>query len=223
MNLFRNKKVMVVVAHPDDELLGLGGSMHRLINQFGVITQVLILGSGISSRYYQGDNSKLEGELLIHRKNIKEAQIQIGYHNISTYQLPDNRFDTYSLLDLIKIIEKEKKIFEPDIIFTHNGGDINVDHQKTFEAVMTACRPMAAESVQSIFSFETPSSTEWHSPSDPRHFVPNFFIEISEEDLFAKVKGLNCYVNEIRDYPHPRSAAALKIIAQRWGISIGVE
>lgn len=221
LELFENKRIMIVVAHPDDELLGLGGSMHRLICERKINTKVVILGEGITSRSDQRDLSVWKGDLEIHRKNIEKARQAIGYHIVSIHDFPDNRFDTVALLDIIKIVEKEKIQFKPDIIFTHHGGDVNVDHQKTFEAVVTACRPMEGESVKSIFTFETPSGTEWRASSDPHHFVPNFFIPIEKEDLDAKILGMEAYEFERRPFPHPRSPEALKIQAQRWGITIG--
>jgi LmbE family N-acetylglucosaminyl deacetylase len=217
----RNKKIMIVVAHPDDELLGLGGTLHKLINEYNVNTHVVILGEGVTSRSDERDVEMWKNELVTHRKNIKSAQLSIGYHSISIFDFPDNRFDTVALLDLIKVIEKEKKSFEPEVIFTHHGGDVNIDHQRTFEAVITVCRPMEDEKTKTIITFETPSGTEWRSPTDPRHFLPNLFFSVSEIDIDAKIRGMESYEFERRAYPHPRSPEALKIQAQRWGVAVG--
>ncbi len=214
---------MLVVAHPDDELLGLGATMNKLIQEHAVQTHVVILGEGITSRSDSRDAAKWEKELEIHRNNISLAQKAIGYHSVSIYDFADNRFDTIALLDIIKVIEKEKNHFNPDIIVTHHGGDVNIDHQKTFEAVITACRPVKDENVKMIVTFETPSGTEWRSPTDPRHFLPNLFFEVSAENVQAKIKGMEAYEFERRDYPHPRSSEALKIQAQRWGVAMGIE
>ncbi|MES2394585.1 MAG: PIG-L family deacetylase [Bacteroidota bacterium] len=219
----QNKKIMIVVAHPDDELLGLGASMHHLISEHDIKTHVVILGEGITSRSDIRDKAKWKTELDIHRSNIHSAQKAIGYHSVSIYDFPDNRFDTVALLDIIKVIEKEKENFKPDVIFTHHGGDLNIDHQRTFEAVITACRPMKNETVKTIICFETPSGTEWRASTDPRHFIPNLFIEVSEKNIDAKIEGMESYEFEKRLYPHPRSPEALKIQAQRWGVAIGSE
>jgi len=219
----RNKRVMVVVAHPDDELLGLGATMNRLITQENILSHLVILGEGITSRADKRDPEKWEKELTIHRNNIKQAQQKIGYQDVSVYDFPDNRFDTVALLDIIKVIEEEKSKFRPDVIFTHHGGDVNIDHQRTFDAVITACRPIVNETVSTIITFETPSGTEWRASSDPRHFVPNLFISVNEENIKAKIKGMESYEYEKRPYPHPRSPEALKIQASRWGVTIGKE
>lgn len=212
---------MVVVAHPDDELLGLGASMHKLIKEENIRTHVVILGEGITSRADQRDVSKWEYELQQHHTNLKEAQKAIGYHSVNTYNFSDNRFDSHALLDIVKIVEKEKEAFGPEIIFTHHGGDLNIDHQRTFQAVLTATRPMENEIVKTILTFETPSGTEWQATCDPRCFAPNFFIEVGKEDVEAKIKGMEAYEFERRDYPHPRSAEALEILAKQRGIMIG--
>jgi LmbE family N-acetylglucosaminyl deacetylase len=219
----RNKRVMIVVAHPDDEILGLGASMNKMIEEFSVRTRVIILGEGLTSRSEERDTYRWEKELEIHRNNIIIAQKAIGYHEVSIYAFPDNRFDTVALLNIIKVIEKEKKDFQPDVVFTHHGGDLNIDHQRTFEAVITACRPMPDEIVKTIITFETPSGTEWRASSDPRNFIPNMFVSISTANLVAKIKGMQSYEFEKRSYPHPRSPEALKIQAQRWGVTIGKE
>lgn len=212
---------MIVAAHPDDELLGLGATMHKFIHVYGVSTHVIILGEGITSRASQRDPDKWENELKIHRKNIDEAGRSIGYESIKTFDFPDNRFDTVALLDIVKTIEKEKKKFQPDIIFTHHRGDLNIDHQLTFDAVITACRPLKEENVKTIITFETPSATEWTASTGPAPFTPNIFVDVSEENMVAKINGMEKYQFEKRAYPHPRSPKALKVRAQYWGVTIG--
>ena len=212
---------MVVVAHPDDELLGCGATMHKLIHEFNCIIHAVILGEGITSRSEKRDPTSWSKELAMHRLNIETAAQSIGYASNGIYNLPDNRFDTVALLDIIKLIENEKNTFQPEIIFTHHGGDLNIDHQRTFEAVLTATRPLQNEKVNTIITFETPSGTEWRASSDPKHFIPNLFIEVSVENLNAKIKGMEAYEFEKREYPHPRSPEALEILSKRYGIMMG--
>lgn len=222
LELLRNKKILLVVAHPDDELLGCGGTMHKLLKEYDCQIRVIILGEGLTSRSVQRDTPQWEKELAIHKSNVENARQAIGYQSVQTYDFPDNRFDSVDLLDIIKVIESEKAGFNPEVIFTHHGGDVNIDHQRTFEAVITACRPMAHEQVKHIITFETMSGTEWRASSDPRQFIPNLFIEISEQGLMAKTRAMESYEFEKRPYPHPRSPEALKIRAQMWGIANGV-
>lgn len=223
LELLRNKNILIVVAHPDDELLGLGATMNKLIYEYGINTHVVILGEGITSRSKSRDLKKSEEDLLTHKGNILNAIKTIGYHSVKTYDFPDNRFDSVDLLDIIKVVEKEKNEFTPEIVFTHHGGDLNIDHRLTFEAVMTACRPVLNESVKTIITFETPSGTEWRANTDPKHFLPNFFVSVSLENLESKINAMECYEFERRSFPHPRSPQALRIQAQRWGVSVGLD
>lgn len=142
---FSNKKILVVVAHPDDELLGCGATMHRLIHEHNCTIRAVILGEGLTSRSDVRDTEKWKKELQVHRANIENARKEIGYESMGIYDFPDNRFDSVDLLDIIKVVENEKEDFKPEIIFTHHGGDLNIDHQRTFESVMTATRPMENE------------------------------------------------------------------------------
>ncbi len=221
LEFLKNKNILVVVAHPDDEVIGLGATMNLLICKFNATIQVVILGEGITSRGSHTDPSIWEEDLKIHHKNIEIAQKHIGYKDISLHKLPDNQFDSIPLLTIIKIIEAEKERFRPDVIFTHHGGDLNIDHQRTFEAVVTSCRPLKDEHTKSIITFETLSGTEWQASTEPKQFVPNFFVSISAENLNAKIAAMESYIFEKRIYPHPRSPEALKIVAQRWGLMVG--
>jgi LmbE family N-acetylglucosaminyl deacetylase len=214
---------MLVVAHPDDELLGLGATMNKLIKQYNCKVKVVILGEGITSRSDARDVKLWEKELATHKQNINNAAKAIGYHEVKTYDFPDNRFDSVALLDIVKAIEKEKSDFQPEIIFTHHGGDTNVDHRCTFDAVITATRPMSHEVVKTIIAFETPSSTEWQAANYPNYFRPNLFIEVAKENVDAKIKGMESYEFEKRKYPHPRSPEALEIQCKRNGVIVGKE
>ncbi len=222
LEYLKNKKIMVIVAHPDDEILGIGGTIN-LLSKLGAKIKVVILGEGITSRSNERNINKDKKKLLIHKNNIEDARDILGYHELSTYNLPDNRFDTFALLDIIKIIEDEKYIYNPEVIFTHHGGDLNIDHQKTFEAVLTSVRPIKKETVKALICFETMSSTEWNSTTDSRNFMPNFFIELTEEELIKKIAAMESYIFEKRDFPHPRSRKSIRNRAQMWGITVGAE
>jgi LmbE family N-acetylglucosaminyl deacetylase len=218
---FNGKRILLVVAHPDDEVLGIGGTIHLLVNQYNVQARALILGEGITSRSDQRNPEEWEKELETHKQNIEDAGKQIGYERIDTYNFPDNRFDSTDLLDLVKVIENIKADFQPEIIFTHHGGDTNIDHQRTFNAVMTASRPQEGEPVKTILTFETPSSTEWQAFNYAPYFKPNFFVPLNEVDIDAKIKAMESYEYEKRAFPHPRSPEALKILAHKRGVEVG--
>lgn len=223
LEYLRNSKILLVVAHPDDEILGPGATMYRLIREYNCTVRVIILGEGITSRSEKRNVKLWEDQLKTHRANIECARKIIGYESLGIYDFPDNRFDTVALIDLIKVIEKEKNQFTPNVIFTHHGGDVNIDHQRTFEAVITAVRPIENETVNVVITFETMSGTEWRASSDPKHFIPNLFIEVTNEGIQAKIEAMESYEYERRLFPHPRSKEALKIRAQMWGVANGVE
>ncbi len=216
-----NQKILVVVAHPDDELLGLGASIHRLVQRHGCEARAVILGEGLTSRSTTRDTARWAADLATHRANIGRAAAAIGYASTGIYDFADNRFDSVDLLDIIKVVEQEKESFQPSLIFTHHGGDTNIDHRRTFEAVVTACRPLPGEHMRTILACETPSSTEWQAASYPQPFLPNFFLTVTEEDVAAKIAGMEAYEFEKRPYPHPRSPEALRLLAQRWGVVTG--
>lgn len=215
-----SRKILVVAAHPDDAVLGVGGTIAKHAVH-GDEIYCLILGEGMTSRYSQREEVK-EEEL----KQLKSAEEQaaeiLGTNKGFFRDFPDNSFDTVPLLQIVKAIEQVKEQVKPDVIYTHHWGDLNIDHQITFKAVLTACRPMTDESVEEIYSFEVPSSTEWNSPDVQNYFIPDVFVDISKT-FNKKIKALEAYKSEIREYPHPRSPKALEIIAKRWGVSVGKE
>jgi LmbE family N-acetylglucosaminyl deacetylase len=213
--------VLIVAAHPDDEILGCGGTAVRLAKEKHAV-YTLIIGEGITSRDERRDRSRRDREIHELKKSVGAANKIVGVRKVYFCDLPDNRFDTVPLLDLIKTIEKFKEQVNPDIIFTHHHADLNIDHQRTFQAVMTAFRPIKGERVKEIYSFEIPSSTEWSTPSASSYFMPNYFVDISDT-LKTKIEAMRKYSSEIRDFPHPRSPEAIEIISRRWGIQVGTE
>ena len=213
-------KILVIAAHPDDELLGLGGTIRKFVNN-GDIVDCIILGEGMTSRKDIREDTE-ENEISSLHEDAQKAGKIIGFRKIYFENIPDNRFDSVDLLDIIKVIERHVEELKPDVIYTHHHGDRNIDHKITYEAVLTACRPVGDYSVQEIYTFETPSSTEWDFTYGDNSFAPNVFEDITET-IQEKVDAMACYKTELRDYPHPRSLEALKIIAARWGTVIGTE
>lgn len=211
------KKILVVVAHPDDELLGLGGTVRRLADA-GKEVHALILAEGITSRSNLREEANKK-ELVELQEDARRAAEVIGYKSIDFCGYPDNRMDEVDLLDIIKTVLKYIEIYEPDTIFTHHHGDLNIDHRRTCEAVLTACRPVGTYAVKRIYAFETPSSTEWnYTYSEP--FMPNVYVDVTET-LEKKIKGMACYRSESASYPHPRSPESLRALAKLRGSNVG--
>ena len=182
----------------------------------------MILGEGITSRDDSRDRNKREEKIRELKEQTEDANKILGVKKIHAFDFPDNRFDTVPLLDIIKTIEEIKEALKPDIVFTHHYGDLNIDHQITFKAVMAACRPTKDESVKEIYSFEIPSSTEWNAPSSLTYFMPDYFVDISKT-IKLKVRAMKEYKCEIREYPHPRSIESIEIKAKQRGIQVGLE
>ncbi len=209
--------ILVVAAHPDDEVLGCAGTIAKLSRTEEV--HIAILGEGITSRF--ADRSEVDPtQLNAIKRHAEAAAAIVGALTVSFEDLPDNRFDTIPLLEIIKRVERLVATHLPHTVFTHHPGDLNIDHQTTFRAVLTATRPLASTSVRNLYSFEIASSTEW---AFQRYgaFKPNYFIDVAET-LEQKIDALRCYGDEMKDFPHPRSVDALLAIARRWGAVVGV-
>lgn len=213
------RNVLVFAAHPDDELLGLGGTVRKLTDE-GVTVRAVIMAEGITSRSNKREEADKK-ELIELQKDSRKAAEIVGYESIDFCGLPDNRMDGMELLDVIKHISKYIDMYRPDTVFTHHHGDLNIDHRITCEAVLTACRPVGDYCVKRIYAFETPSSSEWnYNYVEP--FTPNVYIDVTDT-LEAKVKGMQCYRTESTIYPHPRSAEALRALGRYRGSNAGME
>lgn len=212
------KPVLVIVAHPDDEVLGCGGTIARLAQE-GHDVYIAILGEGITSRYKRREEG---GKRLIEELHSRSREVGqcLCAKEVFLFSLPDNRFDTVPLLDIVKIVENMVDKLQPDIIYTHHGGDLNIDHQIVHRAVLTATRPLENYPVKEIYAFEAPSSTEWAFQQFEPAFRPNVFVDITKT-LEIKVQAMQLYESEARPFPHPRSPEALRAIAMRWGSVVG--
>lgn len=212
------QRVLVVAAHPDDEVLGCGGTMARLARE-GHDVHILILGEGISSRYDRRSQADRKALRQL-QQHARAAGKLLGVASITFEGLPDNRFDELPLLEIVKRVERRVEALNPPVIYTHHPGDLNIDHRKTFQAVLTATRPVNGCRVREIYAFEVPSSTEWAFRQLQPAFAPNVFMDISDT-VELKVRGMQCYKGELREFPHPRSAEALRTITRRWGSVAG--
>jgi len=211
-----SKKILIVAAHPDDEVLGCFGTVARLIQE-GYEAYTLILGEGKTSRDEKRQVENKKDEIAVLNNEILNANNAIGIKKVFVESFPDNRFDSVDLLDIIKVISKVKNEVKPDIIFTHYEHDLNIDHQITYKAVVTATRPMRDECVKEIYSFEILSSTEW---SYPVSFSPDTYYDVSDT-LDLKIKAMEEYISELREYPHPRSLNGIELNAKYQGMRVG--
>ena len=210
------KKILVVAAHPDDEVLGCGGTTARHVKD-GDEVHVAFMADGVTSRSGQRDI----GEVGIRKNRAIEACNILGTQPPIFFEFPDNRMDSIELLEVVQTLETLLCEIGPTVIYTNHGGDLNIDHQITHQAVMTACRPEPEASVREIYSFEVLSSTEWIFPSAARTFAPNRFVDIGNV-LDQKLAALNAYKDEIVDFPHSRSMTAVKALATVRGASMGM-
>ncbi|MEN9558549.1 MAG: hypothetical protein RL141_918 [Candidatus Parcubacteria bacterium] len=207
------KRFLVVAAHPDDEILGVGGTVARLTHE-GWEGFCVILGEGAMAR----DGAGRE-EIDRLRACAQEAGRIVGYREVVFEAFPDNQFDTVSLLSITKAVEAALARINPSVVFTHHGQDLNIDHQRTFQAVLTASRPCHANAPQELLTFETVSATEWQEPS--QRFVPDTYKGI-EAFLNIKQRALEAYASEMRAFPHPRSAAVIAALATVRGSECGL-
>lgn len=216
-------RVMVIAAHPDDEVLGCAATVHKLVSR-GWKANLVIMSAGVSGRYLLNETSSddIQRDQASLSAQTRRAASVVGYEGIETFDFPDNRMDTVGRMDLVHairpIIEREK----PDLVFTHHPGDYNWDHTATFDAVMMAARCNPPEFYPSeIRTFEVLSSTEraWQEPS--RIFAPNLYVDISR-NIDSKKLAMSYYESEYRPYPHPRSIESIEYLARRRGNEVGL-
>jgi LmbE family N-acetylglucosaminyl deacetylase len=214
-----NRNVLVVAAHPDDEALGCGGTIARHAAE-GDSVHVVIVAEGVTSRQDARDRGAVSGELSELAVAAHKANRLLG-SSVEVWDLPDNRLDSLDRLDLIKRIEAVIARVAPGTVYTHHAGDVNIDHRRVHEAVVTACRPSPGHCVNRLLAFETVSSTEWQPPGSAAAFAPNWFVDISAS-LAAKMRALEAYHREMRPWPHARSLEAVEHLARWRGASVGV-
>jgi LmbE family N-acetylglucosaminyl deacetylase len=215
------QSILVVAAHPDDEVLGCGGTIARHADA-GDLVRVLIVAEGATSRQGQRDRAEAADELTTLAQAAQTASSILGAVGVELMDLPDNRLDSLARLDLIKQIEKQIARDQPQVVYVHHAGDVNVDHRRLHEAVVTACRPIPGQPVRRLLSFEVASSTEWQPPGSAPTFHPNWFVDISSQ-WERKCLALEAYASEMRPWPHARSIESLEHLARWRGAQVGVE
>jgi|TARA_B110000259_G_scaffold112874_1_gene128777 LmbE family N-acetylglucosaminyl deacetylase len=215
-----NDSIVVIAAHPDDEILGCGGAIAKWANE-GCNVNILLMTDGESSR------------LNLDEKNLKYRQDSrltaadqcakfLKCKSVTQLNFPDNRMSDHILLDVVQAVEKFIAEHKPSVVLTHHSGDVNIDHRVTHDAVLAACRPQPGHSVKTLLFFEIPSSSDWNTPASRINFSPNYFCDISKS-LESKLDALKFYEEEMRPFPHSRSARAVESLARWRGCSVGVE
>ena len=214
-------KVLIVAAHPDDEVLGCGATIAKHA-QNGDSVDILILAEGITSRDNKRNREKRRLDLSTLNQAAHNSAKILGATSLSIKDFPDNRMDSCNLLDVVKVIEQTIQFHQPEIIYTHHRGDLNIDHRRVHDATVTAARPVPNHTVRTLLFFEVPSITEWHSPNPSSFFTPNWFVNATDT-LPLKIQALEAYNSEMYHWPHARSIKAVKHLARWRGASVGFE
>ena len=210
----KNKKILIVAAHPDDEILGCGGTIMKLKKNNEI--NVIFMTNGVSARGRNKNN-----EIKERKNSCLKLFKYLSLPEPTFLNFPDNQMDKTPLIKIVKKIENKIRSLNPSTLITHYSHCLNVDHRITFEAVITACRPINKLSVKKILSFEIPSSTDWALFKD-KQFHPNYYIDISKH-INDKIKMINFYKKELKHYPHSRSVKGIKSLASFRGVSCGVK
>jgi len=210
--------ILCVAAHPDDEVLGIGGTLARHAAK-GADVHVCILSDGVTSRY--NDEDAAAEEIRRRRDRARRACDALGA-SVSLYGFPDNSFDTVPLLDVVQTIEAEVDDHDPDVVYTHHYGDLNVDHELACRATVTATRPLKDSDVDRVLAFETLSASEWAVPKPDNAFQPTTFVDVDDQ-LETKLEALSAYEGELRDPPHPRTVETVRKNAEVWGAKSGLD
>lgn len=210
-------KILIVAAHADDEILGCGGTIAKHTDA-GDDAAVLFLTDGVGARG-QGDTDTQNPDLR--DRAAEKALAIVGGSLLKRFNFPDNAIDSVPRIEVTQAVESVISTYQPNVVYTHHGGDLNVDHRRVLEAVMTACRPQPGSSVSQIYSFEVASSTGWQGETPFNPFVPNHYVEITEQ-LDRKLEALRAYQEEMRPFPHARSIEAAENLAKWRGSQVGV-
>lgn len=214
-----SETVLAVVAHPDDEILGVGGTLSRHAETDEV--HVCILSDGVTARYEER-TKKAENEIQRRRERARSACDHLGVKSVHIHEFRDQHFDAVPLLELIQTVEAKIDQINPSVVYTHHYGDLNIDHELTCKAVQTATRPLRDSSVKRVLAFETLSATEWSLPEPSNAFSPTVFVNIADH-MEAKLDAITKYESELGEPPHPRTTKTIRQNAHVWGAKTGVE
>ena len=215
----KNDRILIIVAHPDDEVLGCGGTILKA-SSIGAAVSVLFLGEGVSTRFPgKEDSKKCLNSINERQKSAYKCLKKLGVNDYKFYKHLCTKFDTYPLVNFVRLIENKINLFKPNIIFTHNKSDINIDHGIVYDATEIACRPLKTSKIKSIYTFEVQCSSNFKFN---KLFQPNVYINIKKY-FKKKISAMKCYKKEVKNYPHPRSHQGVVIQAKYRGLQSGLE
>lgn len=210
------RNILIVAAHPDDEILGVGGTI-PLIKKTGAVVDVVVVTDGSTVQY------KEDKEILFRKYDeAKRAAEMVGVDNLFQWEFPDMSLDTVAHSQLNCAFEKIFTERNYDCVFVQNGSDINLDHRLIYHSVMVAARPYPHQAIRKILSYYVNSSTEWGGIYEGTPFNPNVYVDISET-IDMKVSAMEAYESEIRNYPHPRSSIGIRNSAAYFGNQVGYQ
>lgn len=212
------KRVLVIAAHPDDEVMGVGGTVAKLTAQ-GLECHLLIVTDGSSAQYR--DRGDFQTIIDVKKQETIGCAGILGFKSIHYGELPDMRLDTTPHIQINRVIEKMIDEIQPDTVFTHFWGDVNLDHQNVYKSTLVAVRPVIGQVVKELYCYRVPSSTEWAPHKADTMFMPNYFVDI-DKYVEQKYKAFACYSTELREYPHPRSVQHLREIDKAAGLRVGL-
>ena len=209
------KKFLIVVAHPDDDILGCGGTLRKL-SRLKKDIRVIFIAEGSSCRFknYKKFKKKINETINQRQKYAKKALLDLGLNNSCFYNLVCGKLNKYPIIEIAKIIEDEITKFKPEVLITHSNYDVNLDHRTVYQACLQSTRPTNQNKIKALLSFEVLSSTEWKYN---KIFEPNLFINIEKEIKF-KIKAMKRYKTEMNNFPHPRSVTGINTLAKYRGI-----
>lgn len=213
--------ILIVAAHPDDEVLGCGASIAKW-SEAGEEVHIVIMAEGATSRDAKRDVDANNEMLSMLTRSAQKAAKILGATSVKLLGFPDNRMDALDRLDVVKAVEAEIERLQPHTVVTHHCGDVNIDHRIIHEAVVTACRPQPGHPVRRLLAFEIPSSTEWQPLGSNTAFQPNWFEDVSET-FYRKIDALEIYQAEMREWPHARSLQGVEYLARWRGGTVGCE
>lgn len=211
-------KILVIAAHPDDEVLGMGGTIAKL-TQAGNEVYVLIVTDGSSSQYRDSDElSKIIEDKKLETKACADV---LGVKKVFYGELPDMKLDSTPHIAINQVIEKTIDEVQPQFVYTHFWGDVNMDHQCVYKSTLVAVRPVMGQVVKELYCYRVPSSTEWTPNKADTMFMPNVFVDIEKESEI-KYEAFSKYTTELREYPHPRSIRYLRESDKTVGLRVGL-